>query len=84
MRYAGRSLPAHAAYAAALERARLDGDTRRAYDSRVRTFLARLDTSGLDGDPLTDAHDRDSPTATSSSATTRPTRRPSGTARRTP
>ncbi|MBB2914037.1 integrase/recombinase XerC [Streptosporangium becharense] len=49
----------HAAYAAALERAPLDSDTRRAYDSRVRTFLAWLDGSSLDGDPLTDAHDRD-------------------------
>lgn len=49
----------HAAYAAALERAPLDGDTRRAYDSRVRTFLAWLEDSGLDGDPLADAHDRD-------------------------
>ncbi|MFD8563292.1 tyrosine-type recombinase/integrase [Streptosporangium canum] len=49
----------HAAYVAALERAPLDGDTRRAYDSRVRTFLAWLDASGLDSDPLTDAHDRD-------------------------
>ncbi|WP_431896834.1 hypothetical protein [Nonomuraea sp. bgisy101] len=48
-----------AAYATALERAPLDGDTRRAYDSRVRTFLAWLDASGLDGDPLTDSHDRD-------------------------
>ncbi|MEU0566972.1 tyrosine-type recombinase/integrase [Nonomuraea sp. NPDC005983] len=26
---------------------------------RVRTFLAWLEASGLDGDPLTDAHDRD-------------------------
>ncbi|MFD1545782.1 tyrosine-type recombinase/integrase [Nonomuraea guangzhouensis] len=49
----------HAAYAAALKRAPLDGDTRRAYDSRVRIFLAWLEASGLDGDPLTDAHDRD-------------------------
>ena len=49
----------HAAYAAALLRAPLDGDTRRAYDSRVRTFLAWLEASGLDGDPLTDAHNRD-------------------------
>jgi hypothetical protein len=49
----------HAAYAAALKRAPLDGDTRRAYDSRVRTFLAWLEASGLDGDPLTDAHNRD-------------------------
>jgi integrase/recombinase XerC len=37
----------------------LDGDTRRAYDSRARTFLAWLEDSGLDGDLLTDAHDRD-------------------------
>ncbi|MEU8246921.1 hypothetical protein [Nonomuraea sp. NPDC048916] len=49
----------HAAYAAALKRPPLDGDTRRAYDSRVRTFLAWLEASGLGGDPLTDAHDRD-------------------------
>ncbi|MEU6719671.1 hypothetical protein ABZ897_50150 [Nonomuraea sp. NPDC046802] len=44
----------HAAYAAALKRAPLDGDNRRAWDSRVRTFLAWLEASGLDGDPLTD------------------------------
>lgn len=50
-------------HAAALERAPLDGDTRRAYDSRVRTFLAWLDASGLDGDPLTDGHDRDFPSS---------------------
>ncbi|WP_261987335.1 hypothetical protein [Actinomadura sp. HBU206391] len=25
----------------------------------MRTFLAWLEASGLDGDPLTDAHDRD-------------------------
>jgi integrase/recombinase XerC len=49
----------HATYAAALERAPLDGGTRRAYDSRVRAFLAWLDTSGIDGAPLTDGHDRD-------------------------
>ncbi|REF00662.1 tyrosine-type recombinase/integrase [Thermomonospora umbrina] len=49
----------HTAYAESLARAPLDGDTRRAYDSRVRTFLAWLDRSGLDGDPLTDPHDRD-------------------------
>ncbi|MFF3085970.1 hypothetical protein ACFVRB_13125 [Streptomyces nojiriensis] len=55
---------AHAAHAAALERAPPDGDTRRAYDSRVRTFLAWLDASGLDGDPLTDAHDCDFAAAT--------------------
>jgi hypothetical protein len=49
----------HAAYAAALKRTPLDDDTRRAYDSRVRTFLAWLEAGGLDGDPLTDAHNRD-------------------------
>lgn len=48
-------------YAAALRRAPLDSDTRRAYDSRVRAFLAWLDATGeLDGgDPLADAHARD-------------------------
>ncbi|WP_327733064.1 hypothetical protein OG749_03560 [Streptomyces nojiriensis] len=35
-----------------------------AYDSRVRTFLTWLDASGPDGDPLTDAHDRDFAAAT--------------------
>ena len=48
-------------YAAALRRARnLDPDTRRAYDSRVRGYLAWLATAGLDGErPLADPHDRD-------------------------
>ncbi|ROO86400.1 hypothetical protein EDD29_3966 [Actinocorallia herbida] len=32
---------------------------RRAYDSRVRALLAWRDASGLDGNPLTDSHDRD-------------------------
>ncbi|WP_202126080.1 tyrosine-type recombinase/integrase [Actinomadura physcomitrii] len=49
----------HADYAAALKRAPLDGYTRRAYDSRVRTLRAWLETSGLDDDPLTDARDGD-------------------------
>jgi integrase/recombinase XerC len=58
---------AHAAYAAALARAPLDGDTRRAYDSRVRTFLTWLADSGLDGD-----RSPTPTTATSPSTTTRP------------
>lgn len=49
----------HAAYATALQLAPLDGDTRRAYDSRVRAFLTWLEASDLDGDPLADTHDRD-------------------------
>jgi integrase/recombinase XerC len=47
-------------YAAALEDAPLDVDTRRAYASRVRAYLAWLDSAAIDGpDPLTDAHGRD-------------------------
>jgi integrase/recombinase XerC len=47
-------------YAAALERAPLDDDTRRAYTSRVRSYLAWLDSAGITGpDPLTDPHGRD-------------------------
>ena len=47
-------------YAAALQHAPLDGDTRRAYGSRVRGFLAWLETAELDGqDPLGDPHGRD-------------------------
>ncbi|MCP2343138.1 tyrosine-type recombinase/integrase [Actinomadura rupiterrae] len=51
----------HTDYAAALAGAPLDADTRRAYDSRVRAYLAWLDATGeLDGgDPLADAHARD-------------------------
>ncbi|GAA4932012.1 integrase/recombinase XerC [Nonomuraea thailandensis] len=50
----------HDDYTAALERAPLDDDTRRAYASRVRSFLAWLDAADLDGaDPLSDAHGRD-------------------------
>ena len=49
----------YADYAAALKRAPLDDDTRRAYDSRVRGFLAWLDTGDPDGDPLGDHHGRD-------------------------
>ncbi len=37
----------------------LDGDTVRAYCSRVRQFLAWLDGADVDGNPLVDAHARD-------------------------
>ena len=47
-------------YAAALQRAPLDDDTRRAYGSRVRGFLAWLDSAEIVGaDPLADPHGRD-------------------------
>ena len=47
-------------YAAALERAPLDADTRRAYASRIRSYLAWLDSAGFTGpDPLADPHGRD-------------------------
>lgn len=47
-------------YAAALERAPLDADTRRAYHSRVRSYLSWLDSAGITGpDPLADPHGRD-------------------------
>ncbi|MGN9847206.1 phage integrase N-terminal SAM-like domain-containing protein [Nonomuraea sp. H19] len=47
-------------YRAALERADLSDDARRAYASRVSGFLHWLaDTGETDGDPLTDAHSRD-------------------------
>jgi integrase/recombinase XerC len=50
----------HESYAAALDRAPLDADTRRAYGSRVRGFLGWLDETDIDGtDPFTDAHGRD-------------------------
>jgi site-specific recombinase XerD len=50
----------YAGYAAALERAPLDGDTRRAYSARVRSYLAWLDTADLAGhDPLAGPHGRD-------------------------
>ncbi|MFI0454487.1 tyrosine-type recombinase/integrase [Actinomadura sp. 6N118] len=50
---------AYASYAVALERAPLDDDTRRAYDSRVRGFLAWMEAGDPDGDPLGDSHGRD-------------------------
>lgn len=47
-------------YRAALARADLSDDARRAYASRVSGFLGWLaDAAGLNGDPLTDAHARD-------------------------
>ncbi len=55
-RYAG----IHATYTGDLARATmLDDDTRRAYASRVRGYLAWLDTADVDGDPLADAKARD-------------------------
>lgn len=56
MRYAG----VHTAYVAELAKATmLDDDTRRAYTSRVRSYLIWLDTADLDGDPLNDPASRD-------------------------
>jgi len=49
----------HAEYAAALQRAPVDDDTRRAYSSRVRQYLAWLEGTDVDGDPLVDANGRD-------------------------
>ncbi|MFI1996322.1 tyrosine-type recombinase/integrase [Actinoplanes sp. NPDC020271] len=50
----------HAGYVTALGKATmLDEDTRRAYASRVRTYLAWLDGADVDGDPLTDPAARD-------------------------
>jgi integrase/recombinase XerC len=49
----------HAEYAAALGRAPVDADTRRAYASRVRQYLAWLAAAAVDGDPLTDPLARD-------------------------
>jgi site-specific recombinase XerD len=50
----------HDGYAAALESAPLDADTRRAYDSRIRSYLAWLDSAGISGlDPLAEPHSRD-------------------------
>lgn len=49
----------HADYAAALENAPLDADTRRAYASRVRGFLAWLEHADTGADPLADPMARD-------------------------
>ena len=49
----------HAGYVAQLRISPVDDDTRRAYASRVRQYLAWLGTAEVDGDPLADAHARD-------------------------
>ena len=47
-------------YAAALERVPLDAGTRRAYASRVRSYLAWLDSAAIGGpDPPASPHGRD-------------------------
>ncbi len=48
-----------AEYAAALQRAPIDDDTRRAYSSRVRQYLAWLGAAAVDRDPLADPAGRD-------------------------
>lgn len=62
--HAPASLPAaltatHAAYTGQLARAPLAAETRRTYASKVRTYLAWLDSADVDGDPLTDPAARD-------------------------
>src|SRR5207302_1322490 len=49
----------HSGYVAQLKGSPVDDDTRRAYSSRVRQYLAWLGTAEVDGDPLADAHARD-------------------------
>jgi integrase/recombinase XerC len=49
----------HAEYMAALRRAPVDDDTRRTYGSRVRQYLAWLDGTEVDRDPLADPTGRD-------------------------
>lgn len=49
----------HAAYAAQLKGSPVDDDTRRAYASRVRQYLAWLSTAAVDGDPLGEPSGRD-------------------------
>jgi integrase/recombinase XerC len=49
----------HSDYVAALQHAPVDENTRRAYASRVRQYLAWLQTAAVDGDPLADAAGRD-------------------------
>jgi site-specific recombinase XerD len=50
---------AHTAYVGRLARAPLSSETRRTYASKVRTYLAWLDTADVDGDPRTDRAARD-------------------------
>src|SRR6266849_5167251 len=49
----------HAGYVAQLRISPVDDDTRRAYASRVRQYLAWLGAAQVDGDPLADPHARD-------------------------
>lgn len=49
----------HARYVAGLRSAPVDDDTRRAYASRVRQYLAWLSAATLDGDPLGEPAARD-------------------------
>jgi integrase/recombinase XerC len=49
----------HAAYTGQLARAPLSAETRRTYASKVRTYLAWLDSADVDSDPLTDPAARD-------------------------
>jgi integrase/recombinase XerC len=50
---------AHAQYVAALAKAPLSDESRRTYASKVRQFLAWLDTADVDGEPLADPAPRD-------------------------
>jgi integrase/recombinase XerC len=49
----------HARYVAQLARAPLSAETRRTYGSKVRQFLAWLETADVDGQPLADSVARD-------------------------
>lgn len=51
--------PVHTAYAAELADAAMSAETRRTYTSKLRQYLAWLDTAALAGDPLTDPDSRD-------------------------
>ena len=51
--------PVHAAYAATLAHATMSAETRRTYASKLRQYLAWLDTAVVAGDPLTDPDARD-------------------------
>jgi site-specific recombinase XerD len=51
--------PVHAAYTAALGQATMSAETRRTYASKLRQYLAWLDTADAAGDPLTDPDARD-------------------------
>jgi integrase/recombinase XerD len=51
--------PVHTAYAAALTHAAMSAETRRTYTSKLRQYLAWLDTADMVGDPLTDPETRD-------------------------